>query len=359
MKPDIKNNIYRYLYNILLIGYILFISLAIFISLLESFSYSGFFLKHFYISLDFIICISLVSGLIICVVPIVFIKSKWWVKLVKRFFLLSVNTFFVLLLVILVVNTIEYVNYPNFIYTYIHLQPKLLIKTGLLHFIFLYMNLWHIIRLGSYRGSFISRRSVQIFSVLSLIKFQLQFQKKYQIEASKIRDYILLAYSIILIVFTLINSVKFMDEFVKPDTVFLKESELKYARKEIDIYQWVEEFFPKMKEVISWCDQQDSQVELVTFDPEILWMNYEGLSRVFLTNCYIANIDSLNKTHSYVGKEKLLLVSVASCDPELAKEKSDPNGEHIDYFKIVNNQHICNSREIVPGLYLFDKEQIE
>jgi len=270
--------------------------------------------------------------------------------------MLSVNAFYLLFLVILIVNTLEIINYPNYIYTHLHLQPKLLYKTGFLHFIFLYTNLWHIIKLKNYRGSFVSRKSVQIFSVLSLIRFQLLFQKKYNLKASKIRKFILLSYSAVLMVFTLSSSSKYVSEFIKPDTVFLKESELKYARKEMDIYQWVEEFFPKMKEVIIWCDQQDGPVELVTFDPEIMWMNYEGLSRVYLTNCYYANINSLNKTHSFVGKKKLRLVSISSCDPELAKEKGNPNGDHIEYFKIINNQHICNSEEIVPSLYLYNGE---
>jgi hypothetical protein len=218
---------------------------------------------------------------------------------------------------------------------------------------FLHTNLWLIIRLGSYKGNFISVKPVKVFATLSLLRFHFLFEKNYRIAGLRIWDYILLTYSVIIIVFTLTSSVKFAGEFIKPDTVFLKENELRYARKEMNIYGWIEEFFPKTKDLINWCDMQEKPVKLVTFDPEIMWWNYEGMTRVFLTNCYIDNIYSVNKTYDYVGEENLLLVSITPCDRELEENKGDPNGDHIEYFRAVNNQYICRSQEIVPGLYLY------
>lgn len=156
-----------------------------------------------------------------------------------------------------------------------------------------------------------------------------------------------------MLIFVFMISLSFITRFYKPDKTFLKENELKYYLRQMDIYQWVNVFFPKTKNIINWCDQQKKPVELVTFDPEIIWMNYEGLSRVFLTNCYFANIDSVNKSLSYFGKDNLLLVSVTPCDPKLESIRPDPNGDINEYFKFVNNQHICGSKEIVPNLYMY------
>jgi hypothetical protein len=161
-----------------------------------------------------------------------------------------------------------------------------------------------------------------------------------------------------LAIFTLNNSLVFINGFYEIDKGFKQENEAKYALRQIGIYQWIEEYFPLTKDIIFWCEKQEKPVELVSFDPQIIWNSYEGLSRVFLTNCSYVNIGSLNKTYEYLKEESLLLVSIAPCDPNIkVGNKVELGPDVMEYFKLVNNNYICNSKEIIPGLYLYSKDE--
>ena len=336
MKPKIMSKVLKYLYFIFLFGYIIFLAQSLLISLLESFSYSGFSLKHLGISLEFFIYASIVSGCLSFLIPIELKISQRKVKLLKRLLLVNAYASAVLLLVTLVFNLVERINYNNFIYNKIHLQPNLLFKTVILQMFSLCVNFWFVVRAGAYRRL-----------------FKIRLLRGTKISASTLKNSILIIYSSVLLAFILTGSLRFVYKFYREENTFLRENEVNYALKKMDIYQWVEEYFPKTKGVVNWCDQQNKPVELVTFDPEMIWMSYEGLSRVFLTNCYYANIYSWNKSYSYIGKNNLLLVSTTPCDRKLEEEKGDPRGNITEYLKIVNNQHICHSTEVIPGLYLY------
>ena len=336
MKSKITRKALKYFYFFLLLGYTLFLLSSLLISLLESFSYSGFFLKHFGVSLEFFIYALFGFGLLIFLIPFDINISQKWVKLIKKFLLVNVYVLTAFLLTALTINVLERINYNNFIYSKIHLQPKLLIKTVILQIFSLCVNFWLVVRAGGY-GRF----------------FKIRLLRGTKVSASTIKDSILIIYSAVLFVFILTGSLRFVYKFYTEENTFLRENELNYALKEMDIYQWIAEFFPKTKDIVNWCDQQSKPVELVTFDPEMIWMNYEGLSRVFLTNCYFANIYSWNKSYSYIGKDNMLLVSITPCDRKLEEKKGDPNGNIMEYLKVVNNQYICQSSEVIPGLYLY------
>lgn len=313
------------------------------ILLLESFTYLGFFTKHIGASSTFIILLTLVIGFLISVIPVGnFGKKNKWFIFCRKSFQVNIKILLVSLLFTLLLNTVEYFTYDNFIYSKIHIQPKLLYRALALMTIALYVNLSLIIRNGD------DNYFIQSFRL---------FKKRYKLTASIMKDLLLVLFSVIVIVFTLTSSVKFIYKFYQPDNSFLKEYELKYFKGQITILEWIDVFFPQTSDLVKWCNSQSNPVELVTLDPQMIWMNYEGMTRVFLTNCYYANIYSENETYSYIGKKNILLTTVSKCNKEKKDYKGNPNDNKYIYLNDVNNYYICHSKEIVPGLYKYETDK--
>ncbi len=326
-------------YSNLLLVCIFSILLSMIIGLTESFLYSGFFLKHFGLSPNLFFYVAIVSSIIISIFPVNnSAKNKKWIKGIEKLFSVDIGVFIFLLLFTLIMNGIESVTYGNFVFDKIHVQPFLLYRPLIVQSVSLFMILSLVIRsAGNREGSILIKR-------IGFVK---------NVKAADFRNYILIIYSLIVMVFTMINVINFVIKFYQPDKAFPDNNDLKYALGKINVYQWVGTYFPKTQGIVKWCDQQEKHVDLITLDSEIIWMNYEGLSRVFLTNCRYVNINTLRSTYDYLNKNNLMLVSVSSCDPNLKDNKPDPKIKTIDYFKVLNNGYICNSKEIVPGLYMY------
>jgi len=329
------------LHKVSIIVFILFSSFSILVSLLESFTYVGFFLKHFHLSLKVFIYVNFLSGILI------FLtgwnnEGKYKSKTMWVFSKINLLFFLFISVVTIITNFIEKVNYPNFVYTYVHLQPQLLYKPIII-------------------SGFGVLVSLSIVFRASLLKWLYRFSKpriNYLSLLTKTRHFVYYIFTVILVIFTLSNSATHIKSFYEIEKGFKQENEAKYALRQIDIYQWIEEYFPLTKDVIFWCEKQEKPVELVSFDPQIIWNSYEGLSRVFLTNCNYANIGSLNKSSEYLKKETLLLVSITPCDPNIKVGNNvELELDVMEYFKLVNNNYICNSKEIIPGLYLYSKDE--
>lgn len=148
---------------------------------------------------------------------------------------------------------------------------------------------------------------------------------------------------------------------------FLNWYEINYSIGKIDIYDWVEWKFPDMKATILWCEDPPDGLgtKLARFDPDLIWYDYGGYMRVFMTGCKYVNpplegieVEKvLQKTKE--GKMKFWIASPYRCIPDSdVKPKYDYEGEHQLYLRKLNNKIICNSEEIKPNLYYFDYEKL-
>ncbi len=168
-------------------------------------------------------------------------------------------------------------------------------------------------------------------------------------------------FTLLLVIFTFFNSKDFIDELYQAESQPERRLEVEYANRKIDIYQWITVVMPRMKEVIFWCEGQEPKTDLMALDPGIIWYDYEGLMRIFMTNCEIKHdkivdlpaeevIDSLREEESF------FLASLDEC-----KEEVKPTGirrfqDEVEYLRQVNNDIICNSEEVLPGLYRFSTD---
>jgi len=168
----------------------------------------------------------------------------------------------------------------------------------------------------------------------------------------KFKPLLYFMYSLLILYFTANNFLIFVPNFYKVDKAYRQENELKYAFGEMDIHAWIAEYLPKTRAVIEWCNIQEKPVNLVTFDPEMIWLNYEALSRVFLTNCNYVNIYSVKESLPYyLEMRDLLFVSISECNPSMVYKELSINDDIYEYFRQLNNKYVCKSGKIVRGLY--------
>lgn len=165
-----------------------------------------------------------------------------------------------------------------------------------------------------------------------------------------------LAFTVLLIIFTIYNSTAFIIRFYKEMFKPGGRIEIQYALRKLSIYQWVEKKIPKTKEVVFWCDEQLEKKELVVFDPSLTWYSYDGLFNVFLTNCKTTYISLLEEAEPYLKMKDLWVVSLEGCNPELRVEIPDsvePRKVVRYQLKDLNNQIVCRSEKVGPALYRF------
>jgi len=148
---------------------------------------------------------------------------------------------------------------------------------------------------------------------------------------------------------------------------FLNWYEIKYSINKINIYDWIDWKFPEMKYTLNWCENPPGgeRTALGRLDPDLIWFDYSGLMRSFVTNCYFSGPGleafPLDEVLA-VAKENKMQFYIASPWRCISDEDVKPKYEYErDYqFKLrqVNNKVICNAEEIKPNLYYFDYEKI-
>jgi hypothetical protein len=148
---------------------------------------------------------------------------------------------------------------------------------------------------------------------------------------------------------------------------FLNWQEINYARGKLDIYGWIDQKFPKMKDTIRWCENPpgDIPAKLARFDPDLIWFDHAGKMRSFTTNCYYSNppLDSiaLDEVLEKARAEKLQFW-ISSPNHCTSEEDVVPKRKEEDEYKLglrkLNNKIICNAQEILPNLYFFDYSDI-
>jgi hypothetical protein len=163
-------------------------------------------------------------------------------------------------------------------------------------------------------------------------------------------------FALFLVFFAVFNSKDFINEIYQIERKAERRIEVDYATGKVNINQWIEQRFPTMKEVIFWCDRSSNIQDLVVFDPSIIWYSYEGLFRVFMTNCNVIYVPSSEQAAPYDDKKDILIASLNNCQPGLEFTNADHIEDKVKYLRNVNNQFICKSKEVLPGLYKFSGE---
>jgi hypothetical protein len=343
-------------FNILAILFYFAVTTSLAIFIIESFTYSGFLLKHINIDVYIFQYLTIIFGIFALLFKSNINLAKYQFLILKKIFLINLIICITLITFEILINVLDsLIMYPNFVFSIIHLQPKLFGNVVFVSLISLVVNTFFIFRVGETKLNSLINKIKNRFKSVRIYLFKWFHIIIPRFSFRQFRYFVLIIYTFSFVGYLVYSSVDFVKKFYKVDLLYRQQNELKYFSGEINIYDWIKEFLPKTSDVILWCDRQTSPIKLVTFDPEIIWMSYDALSRVFLTNCYYANIDPVSKSYDYFDKDELLLVSVSKCDPYIVDTHPDPKLKIIEYFKIINNEYICKSDEIVPGLYLYKK----
>jgi len=115
-----------------------------------------------------------------------------------------------------------------------------------------------------------------------------------------------------------------------------------FALGRIDIFQWIKHLHPKTSQAVEWCNKQTSPVILHTGDPDLIWFDYEGMSRVFMTNCQITTVSSIEKTSG----NPYYYYSIASCPPENESPFDRFSNYNQRILRSFNNSVACKGESI-------------
>jgi len=310
--------------------------IAFVFNLLESFTYSGF-LPGTRVFLVW----TIFSGVLVRIISLRKGILKKWLGWYKILFVFNKFAFLFFLITTAIFFLLEETHYPNYIFSTIHIQPSLFSWLCFLSGFFVFLDLGHVDKKSSLKkflqeGEFTDGQS-------RLLHYKI--------------PYLLLA--IFILFFTIFNSLTVIAQFYQDARKPEGELAIQYALRKINIYQWIEKQFPRMRDVVFWCDEQQEKKELHTFDPSVIWGSYEGLIRVFMTNCEYKMMDIVdlpaNEVVTYLKKkgDSFLLISINECQKKLETTGIIRREDEIQYLGQVNNDIICNSEQILPGLYRF------
>ena len=116
-------------------------TLAFFISLLESFTYPGFSFKHFFLPFQPLFGISILSGILARLSQGAEEEKKGRIAPYRILLIINRLAFLPLLLSFLLTNSLNLANYPNYVFTKIHLQPQLLLWSCFLSGFLIFLSL--------------------------------------------------------------------------------------------------------------------------------------------------------------------------------------------------------------------------
>lgn len=174
---------------------------------------------------------------------------------------------------------------------------------------------------------------------------------------------------LILVLLTLYSSVFYIYNVNYSNSLkFLNWNEINYSIGRININEWIDLYFPSMKYTIRWCEDGDllSPKYLARYDPDLIWFDYDGLSRSFMLNCeYVNPIPEnipISEVISYAIKNKLVfyISSPNKCtDDNNVVPKFSYERPYQTTLRKLNVKIICNSKEIEPNLYYFDYKTLK
>jgi len=131
-----------------------------------------------------------------------------------------------------------------------------------------------------------------------------------------------------------------------------------YALRRTSIYDWVSVRMPKVAEVVKWCEKQsaESPTPIIQIDPDMIWYRYEGLMRIFMTNCsFSSNVPLNDNGEISEGTQPFYVISLSECLPQ-GEVKPLWNFETEEAFRMrqQTNILICKGEKVVDSLYYVD-----
>lgn len=118
---------FRKVNKVLLPSFVVLINFTFVALLIEAYKYKGFLFKHFFISTDLLIGLVFVVGII--VITLSKKKDDQYVGFTTRYSIKYIKFFLLPLIVLyLVLNIQNDLNYPNYVFSKYHLQPELLLR---------------------------------------------------------------------------------------------------------------------------------------------------------------------------------------------------------------------------------------
>jgi len=294
-------------------------------SIIESFTYAG-----FLPGTRFFLLLAVLSGLLTGIA-----RKKTLVRPGSRFYeiLFSSNKFIfsILLITFSFVFLLEKIHYSNYVFSLIHLQPKLLVRPCFLTGLTLLLGFYYHQEKWFLGKVFKLKNSLEIFNLL---------------------------FALLLLFFAVQCSIVFVSDFYKEEiTAEERQKEIQYATREMNIYSWVEKWFPKMKEVVFWCNRNSNIENLTVFDPFLTWYTYEGLLRVYMTNCNLYYVATPKEAREFFQGKRTFkwFASFGGCDSKIPPPPDKYlTIDTVEYLKAVNNYFVCNSKEFLPGLFVFN-----
>lgn len=143
---------------------------------------------------------------------------------------------------------------------------------------------------------------------------------------------------------------------------YLPTNEVNYALGKEDIRNWISLKFPKMKDFIFFCETPpNNQVfKYAWIDPDLVWFEYDGMMRTFMTNCEVFNPPIIGvpitgvETFVLKNKSDFYFPSVHTCVSQ--EEVKKPNNIYANsnqlYLNELTNKLVCLSQTTeVPYLY--------
>lgn len=196
-----------------------------------------------------------------------------------------------------------------------------------------------------------------------LLLVAIQLANKYSISYRKILASAVYFALTISLIASFINTVKYTNSLK-----FLNWQEINYSTGKMDIYDWISWKFPRVADAIFWCETPSTgeKITIARFDPDMIWYEYDGFMRSFLTNCYYDNpplegvpIEEV-LDRAIEGKMSFWTATPNSCLPDReVKVHRDYEDEGMLYLRRLNNVVVCNSEEILPNLYYFDYQDLD
>ena len=127
--------------------------------------------------------------------------------------------------------------------------------------------------------------------------------------------------------------------FTNPDS----QREIQFSQGQSTVASWIAAVLPLTHQIVEWCNNQSQTQYLVNMDPDLIWFDSQGRFDIFLVNCSFTGLAETGQSY---------LVSLSPCLPEVTSKHSLED-EQILSLRRQNNDLVCKSQPVVPGLYVY------
>lgn len=198
----------------------------------------------------------------------------------------------------------------------------------------------------------------QHIQISLFLLFVLQVVKPTRIK--KIKNFIFILFSLMLFYIAFRNAYRML-KFTY-SIYYLPASETSYALGKMNIRQWISLKFPKMKDFLFFCENPPNNevFKYAWIDPDLIWFEYDGMLRTFMTNCAIESppIEGvpLDMVSSFLRENRsdFYFPSIHTCvtTSELKKPNNPFANPQQIYLNKLTNKLVCLAQPTeVPYLY--------